>query len=261
MPKMQLITGKITLSGGVQTVIHRDQFNPLSPAEILVLELEHGQGSCEDLACIGYVDRSVEDEVLRLRTRGYREEHIKDALPGVGHMQKVPMEIPGLKMVTPRPVPEPDIAGQKVILTNKILEMGGTPPPGNFPLQKFNMILADLMEEAGVGPEPAEEPFEVTEAAEERVEKRILARKILDAGGKPPEMDADIDVFVDLLMALEAKTAPAAEDGVAQNETPDEEKARLKDEIKRLGGTVPHHFSGIEKFREALEAAGKPAAA
>ena len=151
MPKMQLITGKITLfapTGSAQSKIFRDQFNPLSPAEILVLELEHGQGACEDLECIGFVDRSVEEEVLRLKERGYRDEHIKDALPGVGPSRTVPMEIPGLKMTEPRPVPEPDIAGQKVILINRILEMGGTPPPGNFPIQKFNHILADLMEEA-----------------------------------------------------------------------------------------------------------------
>ncbi len=264
MPKMQLITGKIALSGGTQTVIHRDQFNPLTPGEVMVLNLEHGQGACFDLFCIGEVERTVEEENTRLLERGYRAEYIKDAMPGVGHMQSVPMKLPAIEMKEPLPVPEPDIAGQKVILSNKILEMGGTPPPQNFPLHKFNHMLADLMEEAGVGQTAVEEPFEVTEEAYERVEKRILARKITEAGGEPPEMDADIDAFMEVLMGAKPEfdtEQPPAETGVVSDpETPKEERARLKREITDLGGKAPPNFSKVEKFREVLASLEKQAA-
>ena len=160
--------------------------------------------------------------------------------------------------------------------------MGGTPPPQNFPIQKFNKALADLMEEAGIGhEEPAAQAetamdAKVEEAAVERLEKRMLVAQIKALGG-----DANIKAsFDDLEIALSAAMTPnvkpdpvvvvndepvtlnepIAEDPDGEIEPVDvqqseaDEKEDLKAEIKALGGRVPHGMSGIGKFRDVAAA-------
>lgn len=92
-PTMQLLIGKVEICNGM-TVIERGFNDPLTPAEITVLQAEHGEENVFDLYAIGEVKRSAEEELNRLG-RKYKDRVLAACFPGRGLSRRLPTEVPG----------------------------------------------------------------------------------------------------------------------------------------------------------------------
>ena len=81
VPTMQLLTGYVEINQF--TTIYRGVDDPLTPAEVLVLQIEHGEDAVHDLVWIDDVERSTAEEYDRLAAI-YKRTVLEQAFPGAG---------------------------------------------------------------------------------------------------------------------------------------------------------------------------------
>lgn len=81
MAKMDMCTAQIKLGGDARSVVHRDDFNPVSWPEVLILQFAHGDDSVSGVEVIETVDVDDKDYVARLKAR-YGENVFKAVFPG-----------------------------------------------------------------------------------------------------------------------------------------------------------------------------------
>ncbi len=83
MAEFQLLSADIALGGDMMNVVHRDEFEPITYPEMIVLQYLHGEAAVQNVVAVGRIERDEREEFVRL-VETYGEDVKTKIFPGAG---------------------------------------------------------------------------------------------------------------------------------------------------------------------------------
>lgn len=144
MPKMQMLAAFVNLGGDRDNVVHRDQFNPISFPEALVLQVVHGgPDHVHTLIEVSRVDVNPAEERERLRL--LYGKIVDETFPAVGGTAGLPLMNESLP--TLEDVRAADEAASKTLAARKARKNSRAEPtsaPASPPTENTGPVIPDL---------------------------------------------------------------------------------------------------------------------
>ena len=97
----QLLVCDVAVGGDIRNVVHRGVDSPVTYPETLILEFVHGPSTVTDVRDMGEIERSQDDEMLRLK-KIYGPDLVNQLFPGA--LAQLPMRTPNVTSFDAQPV-------------------------------------------------------------------------------------------------------------------------------------------------------------